>query len=201
MESQTKTRKKDWQMTQEGFDKLLASFDEDRKIAGEKYELLRCRLIKFFEWRKSPTPEEHADETFNRVARKLVEGVAIDNINSFIGGVARRLIYEMFEEKEREQKALGKLAEPVVVTEIKDEETDPRLDCFRACLKELPEDQRRLIVDYYREDEKSRIEQRKALANTLGIPLNALRIRAYRLRVQLDNCIRNCLKDGGAGCR
>lgn len=194
MESQTKTKKKDWQMTQEGFDKLLASLDEDRKVAGEKYELLRRRLIKFFEWRKSLTPEEHADESLNRVARKLVEGVVINNLSSFIGGVARRLVYEMFEEMERERKALGKLPEPVVVIELEDEETDPRLDCFRSCLKELSEDQRRLIIDYYREDERTRIEQRKRLADALGIPLNALRIRAHRLRMQLDECICNCMK-------
>lgn len=181
-------------MTQEGFDKLLALLGEDRELAGKKYESLRSRLIKFFEWRGSKTPEEHTDETLNRTARKLVEGVVINNVNNFVGGVARRLIFEMLETREREQKALGKLSEPITVIEIEDEETDPRLGCFRSCLNELPEDQRRLIIDYYREDERTRIAQRKSLSEKLGIPLNALRIRAHRLRTQLDKCITNCMK-------
>lgn len=194
MESQPKTKKKDWQLSQEGFDKFLALLGEDRERAAERYEQLRRRLLKFFEWRGSLTPEEHADETFNRVARKLTEGALINDLNSFIGGVARRLVFEMLEERGRANKALGTLSEPITFIEIEDEETDPRLDCFRSCLKELPEDQRRLIVDYYREDERARIAQRKVLAGALGIPLNALRIRAHRLRMQLDKCIRNCMK-------
>lgn len=193
-ETQPRTRKKDWQLTQEGFDKLLSLLDHDRERAAEKYERLRSRLLKIFEWRGSPTPEEHADEAFNRVARKTVEGVEIRDINHFVGGVARLLFLEILEQREREQKALNQLPEPVAVVEIEDEDVDPRLDCFRACLNELPPLQRSLIVDYYREGERKRIEQRKLLAVTLQIPLNALRIRAHRLRSQLDKCINGCLE-------
>ena len=192
-ESQTKIRKKDWQLTQEGFDQLLGVLDQDRERAGEKYERLRIRLLKLFEWRGSTTPQEHADEALNRVARKIVEGVEIRDINHFVGGVARRLFLEILEQREREQKALNELPEPAAVVEIKDEEVDPRLDCFRACLNELPPGERRLIIDYYRDREGKHIEQRKLLAAQLQIPLNALRIRAHRLRSQLDKCIKACL--------
>jgi len=174
---------------------LLKLLAEDREEAGLRYEQFRRRLVKFFEWRGSLTPEEHADETLNRTARKLVEGVVINDLSNFVGGVARRLIFEMLEQREREQKALGKLSEPVALIEIEDDdEQDPRLDCFRSCLNELPQDQRNLIIDYYREDEHKRIQQRKVLADKLGTPLNALRIRARRLRAQLDKCITNCMK-------
>jgi DNA-directed RNA polymerase specialized sigma24 family protein len=193
-EIQRRIKKKDWQLTQEGFDQLLSLLDQDRERAAEKYELLRSRLLKLFEWRGSPTPEEHADEAFNRVARKIVEGVEIRDLNHFLGGVARRLFLETLEQREREQKALNQLPELVAVVEIKDEEVDPRLDCFRACLNGLTPLQRGLIVDYYREGECKRIEQRKLLAVALQIPLNALRIRAHRLRSQLDACIKACLK-------
>ena len=193
-EIQRRIKKKDWQLTQEGFDQLLGLLDQDRERAAERYEQLRRRLLKLFEWRGSPTPEEHADETFNRVARKIVEGVEIRDINHFVGGVARLLFLEILEQREREQKALNQLPEPVAVAEMKDEEVDPRLDCFRSCLNELPAPQRHLIVDYYREGERKLIEQRKLLAVQLQIPLNALRIRAHRLRSQLDRCIGDCLK-------
>jgi DNA-directed RNA polymerase specialized sigma24 family protein len=194
-EIQQKTKKKDWQLTQEGFDKLLSLLDPDRELAAEKYELLRRRLLKLFEWRGSPSPEEHADETFNRVARKIVEGVEIRNVNHFVGGVARRLFLEIVEQREREEKMINQLPDSVTVMEITDDEVDPRLDCFRECLNELPPDQRQLIVDYYREDDRGRIGQRKHLAAALQIPLNALRIRAHRLRSQLDTCIHHCLKN------
>ena len=194
-EIQRKIKKKDWQLTQEGFDQLLGLLDQDRERAAEKYELLRRRLLKLFEWRGSLTPEEHADEAFNRVARKIVEGVEIRDLTHFVGGVARRLFLEILEQREREQKALNQFPEPVVVMEIKDEEVDSRLDCFRSCLNELPPKQRSLIVDYYRDDQRKRVEQRKLLATQLRIPLNALRIRAHRLRAQLDECIKACLKN------
>lgn len=197
-EIQRKIKKKDWQLTQEGFDQLLSLLDQDRERAAEKYELLRRRLLKLFEWRGSSTPEEHADEAFNRVARKIVEGVEIRDLTHFVGGVARRLFLEILDQREREQKALNQLPEPVAVVEIKDEEVDSRLDCFRACLNALPPNQRSLIVDYYREGERKRIEQRKLLAAQLRIPLNALRIRAHRLRSQLDKCIKACLKNDRA---
>jgi len=198
MDLQPKIKKKDWQLTQEGLDRLLTLLDGDRERAGEKYEALRVRLLKLFEWRGSPTPEEHADEALNRVARKISEGVEIQNINHFIGGVARRVFLEIIEEGDRRQKALNQLAEPIVLPQIDDFEIDPRLGCFRSCLNELPDEQRCLIVDYYREDERRRIEQRKALAGRLKIPLNALRIRAHRLRSQLDKCIVNCLREQNA---
>ena len=47
--------------------------NEEEGKAGEGYEDLRRTLIGFFEWRGAPFPEEHADESLNRIARKLDE--------------------------------------------------------------------------------------------------------------------------------
>ena len=188
-----KVKKKDWRLTQEGFDRLLRLLDPDREVAATRYEQLRLRLIKLFEWRGSPTPEEHTDEAFDRLARKIVEGVEVQDVAHFLGGIARRLCFEIIEQREREQKALKHIPEPAMF-EIRDDEIDPRIDCFRRCLESLPAAQRALIVDYYRVGDLNRIQQRKRLADDLGVPLNALRIRAHRLRVQLDRCIRDCLK-------
>ena len=193
-EIQPKIKKKDWELTQEAFDQLLNLLDHDRELAAEKYERLRRRLLRVFEWRGSTTPAEDADETLNRVARKVQEGVEIRDVNHFAGGVARRFFQEILEQRGREQKALDQVPEPVVVQEVTDEEIDPRLDCFRSCLNKLPAEQRRLIVDYYCEDDRSRISQRQKLAQVLQIPLNALRIRAHRVRAQLGSCITECLK-------
>ena len=71
-------------LTSTAFTRLLACLDPDRERAGEKYEDLRRTLIKFFEWRNAPFPEDHTDETFNRIAKKLGEG--IDALKELIAG-------------------------------------------------------------------------------------------------------------------
>ena len=78
-------------LTQEAFDQLLAALDADRERAGHQYEIVRRKLLKFFEFHGSDAPEEHADETINRVARKLAEGERVENFNGYCLGVARRV--------------------------------------------------------------------------------------------------------------
>src|SRR5437667_247442 len=60
---------KKWSLTQSAFDKFLACLDQDRDGAGLRYELIRSKLINYFDWRDCPSPEDHADETINRVVR------------------------------------------------------------------------------------------------------------------------------------
>ncbi|HEY9501290.1 MAG TPA: hypothetical protein VIR01_06680, partial [Pyrinomonadaceae bacterium] len=76
-----------WTLTKEAFDKLLESLAPDRDSAANKYLEIRANLLKFFEWRGCPFPEDHADETFNRVARKIVDGEEIRNHAAYIIGV------------------------------------------------------------------------------------------------------------------
>jgi dihydroneopterin aldolase len=65
--------KKNWELSQETFDALLAWLDSDRDQAAMKYEKIRRALIKIFTGRACVEPEDLADETINRVARKLKE--------------------------------------------------------------------------------------------------------------------------------
>lgn len=65
--------KKDWILTQESFDALLAWLDPAREEAGRRYEEIRRRLIKIFTCRGCGEPEDLADETINRVSKKLKE--------------------------------------------------------------------------------------------------------------------------------
>ena len=64
---------KNWSLSQEDFDALLAWLDPDREQAGIKYEQIRSRLIKIFTGRGCVDPEGLADETINRVTSKLTE--------------------------------------------------------------------------------------------------------------------------------
>ena len=69
--------KKDWSITPAAFERLLQELDPAREAAAEKYELIRNKLMSFFRWRACPTPEEYADRTIDRVARRLEEGAAL----------------------------------------------------------------------------------------------------------------------------
>jgi hypothetical protein len=66
-----RTTRTKWVLTGEAFKRFLACLDADTEQAGEKYEAIRQKLVKFFDWRGAHFPEECADETINRVVRKL----------------------------------------------------------------------------------------------------------------------------------
>lgn len=191
------TRKKGWALTQDALDRLLAQLDADRERAGEVYEGVRLKLVKFFEWRGAKAPEDHADETINRVARKIEEGEEIRNLSAYFLGVARLVLLEVFKEIEGERAALEQLPSLVMG---ESEQADARRECFELCLQNLPVESRELIVEYYREERTAKIVSRKGLAERLGIPLNALRIRAHRIRSRLEECVRECVeRRTGAG--
>ena len=59
---------------------------------------------------------------------------------------------------------------------------EQRLDRLDRCLELLEPEQRKLIVEYYRDTGRQKIERRRALADRLGISMNALAIRASRIR-------------------
>ena len=185
------TRRK-WALTQEAFDRLLAAFGDDQESAGKKYLEVRGNLTRFFEWRGCPFPEDHADETMNRVAKRLTEGEAIQNPSGYCMGVARMLLLEINKERAREQQALGEMANaPNVAAD--DSESETRIECLRVCLQALPADNRELIVEYYQGEKGTKIENRKRLTERFKVPVNTLRMRALRLREKLQTCVEECL--------
>jgi len=185
--------KKEWVLTSESFGKLLARLDPDPDVAGEKYETLRRTLVKFFEWRGALFPEEHADETLNRVSRKLDEGLEIRDISGYCYGVAKLLYLETSKSPESRSVSIGEL-DCAVVTQPDATADEQRLFCFERCLESLPAENRMLITEYYQYEGREKIDGRKALAARLDIPLNALRSRATRVREKLEKCVNDCLE-------
>jgi len=180
-----------WALNQEAFDKLLVAFDADRETAGRKYLEIRNNLTRFFEWRGCSFPEDHADETINRMAKRVFEGEAILNHSGYAMGVARLLLLEINKGRQREQSALAEIgAAPDVYVPEDDDES--RLTCLRSCLQTLSPDNRELILQYYQGEKGEKIENRKRLLDRLGIPVNTLRMRALRLREKLQACVEEC---------
>jgi DNA-directed RNA polymerase specialized sigma24 family protein len=182
--------KGNWNLTQEAFDLLLAHLDGDREQAGIKYEALRRKLVKFFEWRGCAFTEELADDTINRIARNLERGEQIRNFTAYCVGIARNVFFESLRIRKREE-AFQSMPNPSVA---RSDEQDQRRECLERCLRDLPAPDLRLIVEYYQQDKRTRIALRRDLAVRLGIPLNALRIRTHRIRAHLEKCVEQCMQ-------
>jgi DNA-directed RNA polymerase specialized sigma24 family protein len=198
-------RKKDWSITQEAFDRLLAELHPDSERAGERYEKIRQKLVKLFQWRGCLIAEECADETFNRVAHKICEGTRLwgDDPYSYFHGVALNVLREYWRSPERMAKTLEEITpaqalsanpEELWLREMEHMEKERLLECLNRCLQKLPTENLHLITRYHQGEEAPNKVRRKELARTLGIPLNALRIRAYRIRIQIEECVEHCLE-------
>ena len=197
-------------ITREAFDRMLAELHPDIDRAGEQYEKIRQKLVKLFEWRGCPHAEECADETFNRVAQKICEGTSIwtDDPYSYFHGVALNVLREYWRSAEQTAKTLEEAAqihglsvdpEGLLLLETERREKERLLECLNRCLQNLSPVSLHLITRYHQGEEALDKARRKELAQSLGIPINALRIRAYRIRAAIEECVKNCLERGPAG--
>jgi RNA polymerase sigma factor (sigma-70 family) len=182
--------KNKWTLTQNAFDLLLAQLDSDRQQAGTKYESLRRKLVKFFEWRGCSFPEDLADDTINRLAMNLEAGEKICHFEAYCAGIARHVFLENLRARRHEQAVESAPDSFATSADV----SEQRQQCLERCLQQLPPERFQLIVQYYQENRQARIEARQNLAARLDIPLNALRIRAYRIRAHLEDCVKQCMK-------
>jgi DNA-directed RNA polymerase specialized sigma24 family protein len=186
-----------WTLSEEAFEGLLALIGPDRDAAAERYLEIRRNLVRLFEWRGSSTPDEYADETMNRCARKIAEGHEIRDLPTYCIGVARMLLREMGRASARER-ALSDIPEPrVAPPEPKLE--DARAECLRKCLAQLSTAHRDLVLNYYTGEKGDQIRKRKRLTHSLRIPASTLRMRVLRIRESLQLCTTSCVHGGSAG--
>ena len=184
------------ELTSQAFIRLLERLGGDEDEAAEKYEDLRHTLIRSFEWRGAPFPEEHADDTFNRLARKLDEGVEIRNVSEYAYSVARLVWLEALKGDHKRNTPLDEIPHEPVALDTSNEkaEKETRLNCLDDCLDALPPDSRDLIMEYYVDEKRGRIDRRRDLAQRLGLRRDALANRSQRLRDKLEQCVTRCLK-------
>ena len=184
---------------------LLARLDPDRDRAALEYERLRRILVRFFDWRGIWPADECADETLDRLARRLEGATAIEDLRSYVYGIARMVLLER-----RRQPAFDPLP---VEDEVPDRSIDPTTDdederqrvrdSLDRCLAEMPADSQSLLLRYYEGERHSKIANRRRLAAGLGLSEAALRSRVQRLRDRLERCIerhaavKGAVADGG----
>ena len=176
------------ELTGQAFSGLLDWLGPDRDAAGRRYEQIRSRLIKIFVCRGCNTPEELADQTIDRVAGKVhqIAGTYVGDPALYFYGVAEKIYLE--HAKERSVLWLP-------LSDGSSREIEVRYGCLEGCMERLSQPSRDLIVAYYGNDSRSKIESRKDLAQRLGLRANALWIRAHRIRESLRRCrLRSSIK-------
>jgi DNA-directed RNA polymerase specialized sigma24 family protein len=190
--------KKEWQPTPRTLSRFLAWLDEGIDSDGKTYLEMRRRLVWYFDRKRCVRSDELADETLNRVARRLEEEGTITDAPParycFI--VARYVFLESLRAPEAQaatNAATDASGTPARRDSDVDEERERRLDCLDRCLAQLDAHDRALILEYYQGDQRRKIEHRRALAARLGVTANALTIKACRIRNRLEACVSGCV--------
>jgi DNA-directed RNA polymerase specialized sigma24 family protein len=199
------TLQEDRGLTPLAFRRLLEWLDNGVESHGQTYLEMRRRLVAYFERRDRRAADELADETLNRVGLTLEKSgsIAVTPPARYCYVIAR---YVLLEDFRRDQvhvpldKPRGDDAPPartVSPAEPDDAATlrEQRLDCLDRCLQGLKPEQRELVVEYYRDSHRQKIERRRDLAKRLNISMNALAIRASRIRSTLEACVEACCRE------
>lgn len=195
--------KKDWILTQSAFQHFLKWLDGGADSGGERYLEIRRRLVFYFDRRNCASPDELADETLNRVARRLEEEGAITDASPahYCYIVAKFVFLEAIRAPETRNSNVDDLspsaqaASQLAVFATPDLEKvakEKRLNCLETCLQKLQTTDQELILEYYQGEQRAKIEHRSQLAERLRLTTNALSIRACRIRAKLELCVKAC---------
>ncbi len=193
--------KKNWEITSSAFQRLLDWLDEGANSEGQNYLEMRRRLVAYFDRKNSLSPDELADETLNRVSRRLAEEGNIESESpaKYCYITARFVFMESLRGKGKNSVSLDDVLQKQPGNDFAAEETDEkevkeqRLNCLEQCAGKLETGNREIIIRYYFGEERVKIENRRALAESLKITVNALSIRACRIRDKLEICVKKCV--------
>jgi DNA-directed RNA polymerase specialized sigma24 family protein len=175
-------------------DALLAALGPGGGEVGERYVKLRDKLVDFFLWNLSNRPQEDADETMDRLARRIADGESIVNLASYAQKIARLVLLES-NARNRREATVNQYSVTLAPDRSQEEGDEKTLDCLEPCLEKLPAESRALIVEYYSGKGAALIETRRQMALRLGVTANTLRNRALRVRRELEECITRLAED------
>jgi DNA-directed RNA polymerase specialized sigma24 family protein len=189
-------------LSAEQFEALLRLLGPDPESAGACYVQLRRRLISVFRYRQCANPEDLADETMDRVARKLQEQTLRTELrdpSAVVFGVAWNIAKESF--RRPRTLALPDEWDPgeTMGNEDQLDTKEQEQACLDRCLTALPSSERDLVLRYFHGEKQAKIRDRSMLTKQLHITPNALRLRIHRITAGLRDCVFECMDTRGAG--
>ena len=185
----------------------MAWLDEGVPSDGARYLEIRRRLVQYFDRRGCMAADDLADDTLNRAARKLAELGQIENVApaQYCYVLARFVFLEWVRRPAHNDSEFNDASRSTATT-VRDSSAhefespaaarERHLNGLNRCLEKLPPADHQLILEYYQGDKRAKIEKRSELAARYGLTLNALSVRACRIRNKLERCVRkNAYRD------
>lgn len=181
-------------VTREAFERFLSVLDPNAEAAGQIYVQISSKLGSFFRHRGSTRADELVDETIDRVVSRS-EDIEVRSLMPFVLGVARRVASE----SHRRTKPVDSIDElPPHVWDRGFSNEPPSaasaqlMGCLEDCIRSLPQNEQRLIRDYYHFERGEKASRRLELGREFGLAPNTLRVRAARIRHKLQQCVEKC---------
>lgn len=148
----------------------------------------RPRLHLFFRVRGwGDESEDLASEVMIRVLAAIRRNEPIGHVGAYCLGTARLVMMERLR-RPRDPAPLPEDWEPAAPEPDREDERVPAL---RKCLDQLVPRDRELVIAYYAEGPGK--ANRARIAERLGVSLNAIHVKACRLR----GAVRRCMESGG----
>jgi|SRR6476661_7156382 hypothetical protein len=176
-------------LTPDAFARFLRWLSEDNELAIKAFFAIRKKLITFFVRKGCDVPEELFDNTVDVVVRKIDAGGEYANQEAFCYGVAKNI----WREHARKPKPGPFVTDDIPSPLNEDRELlEQKLKCLEVCMEDLSPRSRDLITRYYQNQGRQKIECRRELAKEHGGE-NTLRIKAFRIRKTLHDCVNTCV--------
>ena len=131
------------------FKNLLTWLSPNKQEAAQRYENIRQKLLKFFDWRGCFDAEECTDQTFDRVMSKISQGEEIRTQNQYLYflGVARNVLLEYWKKQKKKSASIDEVPpsqmpaidpDEIENQQFGEEMWQKRLGCMKRCLQTLP---------------------------------------------------------------
>lgn len=174
--------------------RLLEIFSSNQDEAGITYNELRNSLVRFFQIKGDFDPDEAADLTLDRAALKVPKDTPIENLTGFCFGVARFIFLERVKRTKKLNVAADEFYRKRNLSEIV-QETDDEFFVFRDCFEKLTSAEKLFLRGYFVDLSFSELDKcRRQICLENDITPNNLRLKVFRLRQRLENCVKNKLR-------
>lgn len=181
--------------SEEKFNQLLDWLSENRDESAREYHDIQNRLILYFSARGCVDAENLADQTIDRIAEKIssenfeYEG----NKMKYFYGFARNIYHEYLRHKDIALNEEILEDESQMVELPTEEEISQTQKYLNDCLSKLNRKDKKLILIYYNAKTGREKEYREKVAKKYKISTNSLRVKIFRLKKIIEDCVLNKL--------
>ena len=149
-------------------------------------------MVRYFQIKGDFDADEAADATLDRVAVKLSQNNKVEDLTKYSFGVARFIFLERLRTAEKDKIAQAEFYSQQTSGKT-DEQTDD-LSLFRECFDSLTDEEKEILKNYFADLPFADLTAyRENLSLKHNVSLNNMRLKVFRLRHRLENCLKDKL--------